>query len=56
MKKLLFLASELLGLLFVALVFGKFVDEFFSLKGWGLLFSVLGAYVLWFFLLYKARK
>ena len=56
MKKLLALAFELIGYMFIAFFVGSYVDAYFSLKGYGTFTFVILMYLVWFFHLYKLYR
>ena len=56
MKKLLFLIFQLLGYITVALVLGRYLDAYFSLRGKAVLICVILVYILWFLQLFKMYR
>lgn len=54
MKKLLVLSSELLSLIVLGFLLGRFLDNKFLLNGWATIVCLVLAYVLWFFNFYKS--
>ena len=56
MKAFLGLAFELLGFMGVAFFIGRYVDGYFSLKGYGTFALMILMYILWFFHLYKLYR
>ncbi|MCY4513446.1 MAG: hypothetical protein OXB86_07135 [Bdellovibrionales bacterium] len=56
MKKILILATELLGYIAVAFIVGSWLDSRFALEGKGTLALVIFMYAIWFFHLYKLYR
>ena len=56
MKKILILATELLGYIAVAFIVGAWLDSRFSLEGKGTLGLVVLMYAIWFVHLYKLYR
>ena len=47
MKKWIFIAFELIGLITAGLALGRFCDAYFALQGWGVLGGAVLAYIIW---------
>lgn len=53
MKKLMALGAELIGYTFIAFFIGNYVDNYFSIKGYGTFALVILMYSIWFYQVYK---
>jgi len=53
-KQILILSSELLSLIVIGFLIGRFLDSWLEWKGWGTLACLVLVYFLWFLKFYKS--